>query len=195
MIIDADGHFFETEEIFEKHMEQPFKNYRPRLIQDDQGQFFWVVDGNSRYRRPSTPGAFTPGTAAPPGKGSGQRRASVGSQVLSSVPERLEDLDKEGIDSQVLYPSFLLHIKSWQDGILGNAVCRAYNTWLAKVCAEASDRLHGVGVVCLIDPEGAAKKMPAAFMAGINKQRLRLSMLARRQLSRPAIPHCQSLHQ
>jgi predicted TIM-barrel fold metal-dependent hydrolase len=167
MIIDADGHLFETEEIFEKYMEQPFKNYRPRLILDDQGQFFWVVDGNTRYRRPSIPGAFTPGTAAPPGRSSEQRRASVASQVLSSVQERLEDLDKEGIDSQVLYPSFLLHINSWRDGILGNAVCRAYNTWLAKVCAEAPDRLRGVGVVCLTDPEGAAREVSRIKEVGL----------------------------
>ncbi len=45
MIIDGDGHFFETEEMFEKYMEPPLRNYRPRLLSDDQGYNFWVVDG------------------------------------------------------------------------------------------------------------------------------------------------------
>lgn len=160
MIIDADGHLFETEEVFEKYMEPSLRNYRPRLVADDEGHNFWVVDGSTRYRRPSIPGAFTPGTAAPPGgKLSDARRASIGSQTLSNVKERLRDLDREGIDVQFLYPSFLLHINSWADGILGNGVCHAYNTWLAKVCKEAPDRLKGVGVVCLGDPAGAAREV------------------------------------
>ena len=64
MIIDGDGHFFETEEMFEKHMEPPLRNYRPRLLSDDQGYNFWVVDGQTAYRRPSIRGAGAPGTAA-----------------------------------------------------------------------------------------------------------------------------------
>jgi len=157
MIIDADGHLFETEDVFEKYMEPPLRIYRPRLVSNGEGANFWVVDGATRYKRPSIPGAGNPGSAAPPGKKlQSARRASVGSQTLSNVKERLDDLDKEGIDIQYLYPSFLLHINSWGDGVLGNGVCRAYNTWLAQACTEAPDRLKGVGLVCLRDPEGAA---------------------------------------
>ena len=160
MVIDADGHLFETEEIFEKYMEPHLRPYRPRLIADDEGHNFWVVEGSTSYRRPPIPGAFSPGTGAPPGGTVAKhRRAPVGSQTLSSIKERLEDLDKEGIDVQYLYPSFLLHINSWQDGVLGNGVCHAYNIWLAKVCAQAPDRLKGVGVVCLRDPEGATREV------------------------------------
>jgi predicted TIM-barrel fold metal-dependent hydrolase len=169
MIIDADGHLFETEEVFEKYMEPHLRPYRPRLIADDEGHNFWVVDGATYYRRPPVPGAFNPGTGAPPG---GQlarhRRASVGSQTLSNVKERLEDLDKEGIDVQYLYPSFLLHINSWEDGVLGNGVCHAYNIWLAKVCAQAADRLKGVGLVCLRDPEGATREVKLIKELGLS---------------------------
>jgi hypothetical protein len=40
MIIDADGHFFETEEIFERYMEPDLRNYRPRLLSDEDGHNF-----------------------------------------------------------------------------------------------------------------------------------------------------------
>ena len=160
MIIDADGHFFETEEMFEKHMEPRLRNYRPRLLSDDQGYNFWVVDGQTPYKRPSIKGAGAPGTAAPPGKAiQSARRASVGSQTLTNLKERLDDLDKEGIDLQFIYPSFLLHVNAWPDGILAMGVCRAYNTWLAKVCEQAPDRLQGVGVVSLQDADWAAKEL------------------------------------
>jgi len=169
MVIDADGHLFETEEVFERYMEPSLRKYRPRLMVDDEGNNFWVVDGSTRYRRPSIPGAFSPGTAAPPGgQVAKSRRASVGSQTLSNIEERLQDLNKEKIDLQFLYPSFLLHINSWTDGLLGNGVCRAYNSWLAKVCAEAPDRLKGVGVVCLQDAEGAAREVSRIKELGLS---------------------------
>ena len=34
MIIDGDGHFFETEETFDKYMDTSLRNYRPRLLGD-----------------------------------------------------------------------------------------------------------------------------------------------------------------
>jgi predicted TIM-barrel fold metal-dependent hydrolase len=160
MIIDADGHFFETEEMFEKYMEPNMRNYRPRLLSDDEGHNFWVVDGQTSYKRPSLKGAGAPGTAAPPGKKiQAARRASVGSQTLANLKERLYDLDREGIDVQFLYPSFLLHVNAWSDGILAMAVCRAYNSWLAEICKQAPDRLKAVGVVALQHPEGAAEEL------------------------------------
>jgi uncharacterized protein len=160
MVIDADGHFFESEEIFDRYMEPGLRNYRPRLLSDEDGHNFWVVDGQTSYKRPSIKGAGAPGTAAPPGKMiQSARRASVGSQTLTSIKERLDDLDKEGIDVQYLYPSFLLHINSLADGILAMGVCRAYNTWLAEACQKAPDRLKGVAVVSLQDAQGAAKEL------------------------------------
>jgi hypothetical protein len=77
MIIDSDGHFFETEEIFDKYMEPALRNYRPCLLGDEQGHNFWVVDGQTSYKRPTIKGAGAPGTAAPPGKAlQSARRAS-----------------------------------------------------------------------------------------------------------------------
>lgn len=160
MIIDGDGHFFETEEIFEKYMEPALRNYRPRLLQDDQGHNFWVVDGQTPYKRPSIKGAGAPGTAAPPGPAlQSARRATPGSQTLTNIQERLADLDREAIDVQFIYPSFLLHVNAWSDGVLAMGVCRAYNTWLAETCHRAPDRLKPVGVVSLQDAEGAAKEL------------------------------------
>ena len=160
MIIDGDGHFFETEEMFEKYMEPALRNYRPRLLTDDQGHNFWVVDGQTPYKRPSIKGAGAPGTAAPPGQAlQSARRAPPGSQTLTNLKERLNDLDSENIDVQFIYPSFLLHVNAWPDGILAMGVCRAYNTWLAEACNKAPNRLKAVGVVSLQDAPGAAKEL------------------------------------
>lgn len=168
MIIDGDGHFFETEEIFDKYMEPALRNFRPRLLGDEQGHNFWVVDGQTSYKRPAIKGAGAPGTAAPPGKAlQSARRASPGSQTLNNLKERLNDLDREKIDLQFIYPSFLLHANAWPDGILANGICRAYNTWLTEACNRAPDRLHAVGVVSLLDPQGAAKEITRLSDMGV----------------------------
>lgn len=168
MIIDADGHFFETEEMFEKYMEPQLRNYRPRLLTDEDGHNFWVVDGQTSYKRPSIKGAGAPGTAAPPGKAlQTARRASPGSQTLTNLKDRLGDLDRESIDLQYIYPSFLLHVNAWPDGILAMGVCRAYNTWLVEACNKAPDRLQAVGVVSLADAEGAAKELSRLTDMGV----------------------------
>ncbi|MBM4263302.1 MAG: amidohydrolase [Deltaproteobacteria bacterium] len=168
MIIDADGHFFETEEMFEKYMEPGLRNYRPRLLSDEAGHNFWVVDGQTAYKRPSIKGAGAPGTAAPPGKAlQSARRASPGSQTLTNTKERLADLDREGIDLQYIYPSFLLHVNAWPDGVLAMGVCRAYNTWLVEACNKAPDRLQAVGVVSLADADGAAKEVERLKNLGV----------------------------
>ena len=169
MIIDGDGHFFETEEIFEKYMEPGLRNYRPRLLTDEEGHNFWIVDGQTAYKRPTIKGAGAPGTAAPPGRAlQSARRASPGSQTLTNLKERLEDLDRELIDVQFIYPSFLLHVNSWPDGILAMGVCRAYNTWLAEACNKAPNRLKAVGVVSLQDAQGAAKELSRLRDLGVN---------------------------
>jgi predicted TIM-barrel fold metal-dependent hydrolase len=66
---------------------------------------------------------------------------------------RLVDMDAEGIDAAVLYPTALL---SWvEEPELFGAACRAYNRWLADYCSAAPSRLFGVGVVPVQDVDAA----------------------------------------
>ncbi len=76
-------------------------------------------------------------------------------------------MDREAIDLQFIYPSFLLHANAWPDGVLANGVCRAYNTWLNEACNQARDRLKAVGVVSLLDPAGAAKEITRLHDMGV----------------------------
>ncbi len=70
---------------------------------------------------------------------------------------RLIDMDAEGIDRAVLYPTSML---TWvEEADLFGAACRAYNTWLRDYCAAAPERLYGVAVVPLQDPDAAIAEM------------------------------------
>ncbi len=71
---------------------------------------------------------------------------------------RLEDMDADGIDIAVLYPT--LQGLMWvPDADVYLTMAHAYNDWLNWYCSERPDRLIGVGLVPLQEPEMAVKEM------------------------------------
>jgi predicted TIM-barrel fold metal-dependent hydrolase len=60
---------------------------------------------------------------------------------------RLADMDLEGIETAVLYPSLGLNFWSITDADAAASLARAYNDWLAQYCATDSRRLHGAAMV------------------------------------------------
>jgi predicted TIM-barrel fold metal-dependent hydrolase len=70
---------------------------------------------------------------------------------------RLIDMNAEGIDIAVLYPTSML---TWvEDARLFGAACGAYNNWLRDYCSAAPSRLYGAGVVPLQDIDAAVAEM------------------------------------
>src|SRR6266851_4822539 len=73
--------------------------------------------------------------------------------VTASV--MLQDMDVEGIDLSVLYPTNALFIGGLREREFAIAVCRAYNDWLHDYCQTDPKRLKGVALVPLQDIEAA----------------------------------------
>jgi uncharacterized protein len=71
---------------------------------------------------------------------------------------RLVDMDADGIDQAVLYPTSpgLVWV---EDPTVFHTMAQEYNRWLKTYCDEDSTRLHGVGLVALQDPGLAIKEM------------------------------------
>jgi predicted TIM-barrel fold metal-dependent hydrolase len=85
---------------------------------------------------------------------------------------RLADMDADGIDMAVLYPttpglSFVPDAERW------GVVCRAYNDWLDEYCAAAPARLYGVGLVPLQDPRAAVQEMERSLERGFKAVMIR----------------------
>jgi uncharacterized protein len=76
---------------------------------------------------------------------------------------RLRDMDKEGIDVAVNYPTPLLGVSDFADVESSISVCRAYNAWFSeRYHAVAPDRLNGMALVPLADPPAAAREATRA---------------------------------
>lgn len=64
---------------------------------------------------------------------------------IHDVPTRLRDMDKEGIEVSVLFPTGAFSVSRLPEKDYAAALCRGYNNWIASVCTE-SPRLKGIGL-------------------------------------------------
>ncbi len=74
---------------------------------------------------------------------------------VADVPTRLRDMDREGIEVSVLFPTSAFGITQSPEKDYAAAFCRGYNDWIASVCKE-SPRLKGIGLVPFQDVPGPA---------------------------------------
>jgi len=66
----------------------------------------------------------------------------------TDLDQRLSDMDKEGIDVQVLFGGLSIGVSTFDDHGFAADFARTYNDWLlAQVCGHAPERLKGVAIV------------------------------------------------
>lgn len=158
-VVDADGHVLEPADLWEKNLEAPFKNQAPRLVRDESGQENLVIEGRFQLE----PGLGGLGAVGVNGRANQTRElwAQQGNYAEDSEPggfdphKRVKDMDTDGIEIAVLYPTIGLFFGAVEDRGLVAALCRVYNDWLADYCKPYPERLFGVALVPLQYPEDA----------------------------------------
>jgi len=81
---------------------------------------------------------------------------------IHDVPTRLGDMDKEGIDVSVLFPTGGFRVTQLPEKDYAAAFCRAYNNWIASVCKE-SPRLSAIGLAPFQDVPAAVAEVNRAI--------------------------------
>ena len=77
------------------------------------------------------------------------------------VPKRLRDMDREGIDVSVLFPTTSFAMSKIFERDYAVAYARAYNDFIAEVCQE-SPRLKAVALLPFQDVDAAVKEVKRA---------------------------------
>ncbi|HMC02530.1 MAG TPA: amidohydrolase family protein [Cellulomonadaceae bacterium] len=132
-VIDVDGHVFEPDELWERHLPSAFHDRRPRIVRDERGTTRYEIEGRQ----------IPPGVGVGAWVPEGIVEASVHRDGAIDPRLRLADMDVEGIDVAVLYGTASLGFWGITDRDLGRACCRAYNDWLAEYCSADPTRLKG----------------------------------------------------
>ena len=83
-------------------------------------------------------------------------------QLAADSETRLKVMDDEGIDRVALFPTHALRLGGVRQPQLAPALFRAYNNWLAEHCAPDKERLLGVAMIPLQEPELAVQEAKRA---------------------------------
>jgi uncharacterized protein len=188
-VIDADGHVQEPSDLWDRFIEPEYFEFRPRVDHESSDNTFSVLGQ-------TMPRMFVP----VPGRADykhalvGKWNARFSTQFTLrnegfSSASYLVELDREGIDQMILYPSRGLYACAVEemDPGLSAAICRAYNRWLAEFCATDPERLLGVALTALHGPEhAAAEARYAVEQLGMHGCMVRPNPCAGRTLEDPA---------
>jgi Predicted metal-dependent hydrolase of the TIM-barrel fold len=160
-VFDTDAHVEESEETFAALQDRPeFAGAAPRVIEGER-RAYWLIEGRT-FPRLSGKGVHTfgsPHARSAAGQVDPERRARVESQELRDPAARLQDMDAEGIDVSVLFPTMFLVWPLADSPALARALCRSYNDWIAAKCARSGGRLRWVATVPLPDVEGSVEEI------------------------------------
>jgi predicted TIM-barrel fold metal-dependent hydrolase len=179
-IIDVDQHLFESRTTWSEFIE-PAHRADALTITDDQDGWPWLTWRDER---------LTPLDVPIP-----ERSSLIGDDRLrrlrgdrapasfeESVPDtyrsaaaRLASLDEFGLDAAVLFPNYglLWEQRLASDRVAQRANARAYNRFVAGVCADGEERLFGVAHVMLHDTDWAVDEI-----ARVRAEGVRLAMIA-----------------
>ncbi len=159
MVIDADAHANEPIDLFDRYLEKEYKDHGPQVIQVRGGVHFWMVEGKLFPRPVGNWGHGTPSGYV----NMGRPDMAITSPGLDDVQGRLKDMDKEGIDIQVVYPNIMAMASHLDDGDLAAAMSRAYNNYCGEKCKEFNGRVKAIAAVPLQKPDEAAKELRRAI--------------------------------
>ena len=141
--ISADSHVYEPPQLWAKYIDAAFRDRAPRLVSHGEKDMFFV----------DTLGESDVALVNAAGKDyeeiTNESRFEEGLRGGYDPAARIKDMDVDGVEAEVLYPSLCMGMYKIKDAPYQYACFAAYNDWLADFSAEAPKRLIGVGLVSL----------------------------------------------
>jgi uncharacterized protein len=184
-MVDADGHVIEPIDMWTSRMSvEKWGEWIPRYVAEDPDadqEESWYFAG---VRRAGGKGSLILACSAGMDSeqiGRDHPRLMEGRRGAWDPDARIAELDEEGIDAAVLYPSLTMFFGP-SDPIEGLRNVefvldcqRAYNDWLAEYCGAHPDRLFGIAAVPLQDVDLAVGEAKRAVELGLKGVFLRPS--------------------
>jgi len=196
-IIDADRHVVEPIGMWREYLAPELREHAPYPVAPAGGASFGerisrlgarallpvppmpTLDGRPLYRKMSDRAWFELAWAA--------RQRAEHLERIERPEGHLEDMDREGIDVAVLYPTYALLIMGF-DALspeLGSGFAAAYNAWLGDFCARDPARLRGVALISPHAPAQMVPELSRAVARGFQAVVLRPNLVGGRRLSHP----------
>src|SRR5579863_3210503 len=158
-IVDTDTHMMEPNDVFERFIDSKYKSDAPKMgVAKDSGRRTFIVEGESFTREkgkyPMAAPAFLESVRR------AMKRFERAAKTGFSPESRLWDMDEQGVDIQIAYPTAAGQMlgRQFNDPKLLAACCRAYNDWSADFCTKISDRVKWAAILPMQDPDAACEE-------------------------------------
>jgi uncharacterized protein len=155
MVIDSDAHINESLDALAERLEPPYRGRAPRLLQDTLGMTRILMEG----RLYPDPRLRQRHSLKVQGKDlGGVHRGAADPRA------RLDDLDTDGIDVQIVYGSLGLALTTIRDTEFAAAIARALNEYYAHFCDTAPTRLAAMAALPAQDIVAAVDELRRAVL-------------------------------
>jgi predicted TIM-barrel fold metal-dependent hydrolase len=151
LIVSADAHANEPADLWATRLDAKYRDRVPRVIVDANGVKWRVSEGHrpDRLRTDEL---------------EGEDRLR---QLAGADPEqRLRDMDRDGIDAEVIFPNKGLSMWATLDGAFAMAQCRVYNEWAWEVFARYNHRMSPAAAIATADLEGSIAEVQRVAKLG-----------------------------
>jgi predicted TIM-barrel fold metal-dependent hydrolase len=158
-IVDADGHLAEPADVFDGRIDEKYLERAPRILRTEDGR-----QGMSFLGNPPAVGMFGSGDAIVPGgiQDPQYRDWDDGDPGAFDPHARLREMDAEGVDVSVLFPTLGLFAPLVPEPDAEAAYCAVLNDFYAGYCSANPARLRGVAMLPLKDVGAAVREVRRA---------------------------------
>ena len=157
-IISSDNHVFEPPDLWLNRIDSKYKDRAPRVHREEDGDW-WYCDGQKVL---GTGFGFA---GAQTGRRFDEAESLTNADFFENIrpggyipEEQIKDMDLDGVEVSILYPTTGLQLYKMPDGELLTAMFKTYNDWVAEFCQAVPKRLKGIAMLNIDDvSEGVAE--------------------------------------
>lgn len=167
-VISSDDHVFEPADLWTSRLDKPFRDRAPHVIhRDEDDTDWWVCDGLVGLSGGSGGSLLGKRFDESPDKLSFADKIENVRPGAYLPEERLKDMDADGIDLALVYPTQGLLLYSVPDSTLLTALCKAYNDWLVEFCGGSAGRIKGIAMLDIDDIGSAIREIERCAKLGL----------------------------
>lgn len=164
-LISSDDHTIEPPDLWTSRMELKYRDRAPQIVRMEDGSDWWVLDGRKAL------GVFV---GAQPGRRFEEPENLTFIDTQENVlpggwipDERIKDMNADGVDVSVVYPTHAMNLFSTPDSDFINSCFSVYNDWVAEFCKPYPNRIKGIGIINVDDVQVGIKEMQRCAKLGL----------------------------
>ena len=182
-IISSDSHILEPGDLWTSRAAPKYRDRVPYIAQAKDNTYRWYVEKDLEVM---AIGHFSQ---------AGKRFEAANEITFDGTQEvrrggydpdeHVKDMEIDGVDGEILYPSMGILLFKVADSELLTAIFKTYNDWLGEFCSAYPDQLKGIAMVNLEDLQEGIRELERTRKMGLAGAMISLYPTDNRQYDQP----------